>query len=247
MAPKLINGYTFILRTLRLYRAKIPFYILSYQRIIPDARLRGYDTIHSMNILLKFNIQILRSYKLWLVLFILCALIQFFELHALLRFDRPLIEQGQWWRLISGHFTHLGWSHFWLNMAGMGLVAVFFSAYQSDRYWAAAIIFISFFCSVGLMLDHQLDRYVGFSGVLHGLFILGGRLEMQRYKLSGMVLLAVIVGKLIWEQMYGALPGSESMTGGRVAVNAHLYGALAGGFFIFIMRYVPDRWVKYNC
>ncbi len=174
----------------------------------------------------------LRSYKLWLVLFILCFFIQFLHLAPTLRFDRQLIEQWQVWRLISGHFTHLNWVHFMLNMAGLGMVAILFSRYKSTRYWLDALLFISLVCSVGMLIDNQLDRYVGFSGVLHGLFIIGGRWEMQRYKVSGIVLLAIIIGKLVWEQMYGALPGSESITGGRVAINAHLYGAIAGALYL---------------
>ncbi|RDH82420.1 MAG: rhombosortase [endosymbiont of Galathealinum brachiosum] len=180
-----------------------------------------------MNILYK-----LRSYKLWLVLFILCFFIQALHLEGFFRFDRQLIEKWQFWRLISGHLTHLNWSHFLLNMAGLSMVAIFFSSYKSTTYWIEALLFISLVCSVGMLIDNQLDRYVGFSGVLHGLFIIGARWEMTRYKVSGVVLLTIIIGKIIWEQIFGALPGSESMTGGRVAVNAHLYGAVAGVLFV---------------
>jgi len=177
-------------------------------------------------------LQRLQVHKLWLALIALCALMQFMQNTA--AFDRSLIEQGEIWRLLSGHFTHLNWSHFGLNMAGVLMVMVFFANYQSSRYWLGAIVFIALLCSAGLMTDMQLDRYVGFSGVLHGLFIMGARFEMRRYKLSGVVLLVLIVAKLIWEQVFGAMPGSEEMTGGRVAVNAHLYGAVAGVLYLML-------------
>jgi len=175
--------------------------------------------------------QLVRN-KLWLVLIGLCFTIQLFQLEAYFRFDRQLIEQWQLWRIITGHITHLNWSHLLLNMAGLSMVAVFFGQYQANRYWLSALLVIALLCSAGLLLDMQLDRYVGLSGVLHGLFIIGAYWEFKRYKASGAVLLLLIVGKLLWEQAYGALPGSESMTGGRVAVNAHLYGAIAGGLFL---------------
>ncbi|VAW61410.1 hypothetical protein MNBD_GAMMA08-1726 [hydrothermal vent metagenome] len=175
----------------------------------------------------------LRSYKLWLVLFTLCLLIQTFDLQSVLRFDRQLIVQGQIWRLISAHLTHLNWPHFMLNMAGLSLIAIFFSHYKSTKYWLGALFFIALFCSAGLLLDNQLNKYVGFSGVLHGLFIVGGRWELRRYTLSGVVLLTLIIGKIVWEQMFGALPGSESMVNGRVAINAHLYGGIAGVVYLF--------------
>jgi len=181
-------------------------------------------------------ITLFSKYKLWIVLFLICFFIQWLNQAPLFRFDRQLIEHWQWWRLITGHVTHLNWSHFLLNMAGLAMVAFFFSSYKSDLYWLQALLFTAFFCSVGMLLDQQLNRYVGLSGVLHGLFIIGGRWELRRYKLSGAMLLAIIIGKLIYEQMLGALPGSESMTGGRVAINSHLYGALAGGVFLLLGR-----------
>lgn len=192
----------------------------------------------------QLQLQIKRQ-KLWLILIALCFLIQFLQIDA--AFDRELIEQGQLWRLLSGHITHLNWSHYWLNMAGVLMVMVFFSHYQTSYYWLGAVVFVALVCSTGLMLDMQLNRYVGFSGVLHGLFIIGGRYEMQRYKLSGAVLLVLIVAKLAWEQLIGAMPGSEEMAGGRVAVNAHLYGAIAGGVYIVLVERVCRKRSKLKC
>ena len=177
-------------------------------------------------------LQRLQVHKLWLTLIALCFFLQFMQDTA--AFDRGLIERGEVWRFLSGHFTHLNWSHFGLNMGGVIMLMVFFANYQSNAYWLGAIVFIALLSSAGLMLDMQLNRYVGFSGVLHGLFIIGARFEMRRYKWSGVVLLVLIVAKLIWEQVYGAMPGSEEMTGGRVAVNAHLYGAIAGGLYLWL-------------
>ena len=176
----------------------------------------------------------LRRYKLWLVLMLLCLFIQLFNLDPYTRFDRQLIEQWQLWRVLTGHLTHLTWGHFILNMAGMLMVGLFFAHYRSEKYWLIGIVFISMLCSAGLWLDEELARYVGFSGVLHGLFVMGGRWEMKRYKVSGAVILILITAKLIWEQVFGALPGSESMAGGTVAINAHLYGAVGGLVYVLI-------------
>jgi len=71
--------------------------------------------------------------------------------------------------------------------------------------------------------------YVGFSGTLHGLVIAGALADLRHYPKSAALLLILIIGKLVWEQISGALPGSESVAGGNVVVNAHLYGAIGGG------------------
>ena len=38
-----------------------------------------------------------------------------------LRYDRAAIESAELFRLVTGHFAHLGWSHFALNAAGIVL------------------------------------------------------------------------------------------------------------------------------
>jgi membrane associated rhomboid family serine protease len=38
----------------------------------------------------------------------------------------------------------------------------------------------------------------------------------------------LVCGKLLWEQAVGPLPGSAEVAGGKVIVDAHLYGAIGG-------------------
>ena len=99
------------------------------------------------------------------------------------------------------------------------------------------------FCAlfIGLMLyalNPHLHYYVGLSGVLHGLFVVGAWGERQHFRVSAYVLLALVFAKLVWEQLYGAMPGSESMIGGQVLVDAHLYGAIAGGLFLLLHQVI---------
>lgn len=188
--------------------------------------------------------ELIRKYSLWLMLFALCLLLQGFDLSDALRFDRALIGQGQVWLALTGHLVHLNWNHFWLNMGGLLLVAVFFHAYCSTRVWVLLLVWSALMVSLGLyVLNDELLGYVGLSGVLHGLFIVGAWQESRRHPLSGWVLLVLLVAKLIWEQLSGALPGSESMTGGHVVVDAHLYGAIAGAVFVLLHQiiHVNDR------
>lgn len=177
---------------------------------------------------------------LWLLLVGLCFVLQLVPAEAVY-FERQAIAQGELWRLLSGHFVHLNWSHFGLNMAGLFMLWLFFRHYQRQIDWLRAILLIALLCSAGLYADGQLTSYVGFSGVLHGLFVLGALYERRRYPLSGWVLLGLLLGKLLWEQWQGALPGSEAMSGGRVAVNAHLYGALAGLFYYLLAGMLIKR------
>lgn len=170
------------------------------------------------------------NHSLWLLILLLTWALQAGGLVADWRFDRALIAQGEWWLLFTGHFVHLNWNHWALNMAGLAVVAFFFSPYGNLWQWLWVIVLSALFVGLGIYWRNpDLHTYVGLSGVLHGLFIYGAMRETRRYPASGYALLALLVGKLIWEFMNGPLPGSESITGGRVATDAHLYGALGGG------------------
>jgi len=177
------------------------------------------------------------NHVLWLFLFVTCFSLQSAGLVSTLQFDRGLIEQGDYWLLLTGHLVHLNWVHWGLNMAGLLIVAVFFSLYGSIFDWLFVLLFSAIVISFGLYWLHpELVWYVGLSGVLHGLFLYGAIREIRYYPFSGYVLVLLLCGKLFWEYMNGALPGSEEMTGGRVLVEAHLYGALAGLAAVLITR-----------
>ena len=146
-----------------------------------------------------------------------------------LRFQHDAVIHGQLWRLLSGNFVHLGWSHLGMNLAGLILIWALFGRLLSSTTWLVVLIGSSLGVSLGLLIfDPALVWYVGLSGTLHGLFVAGAVASLRAgYRLEWL-LLVVLAGKLTWEQFNGAVPGSTSLAGGAVIVNAHLYGAISG-------------------
>ena len=164
-----------------------------------------------------------------LLVALLCVLLQGAGLVELLRFDRGAIAEGQWWRLLSGNFVHLGTSHLSMNLVGLALVVALVWPGFGAAEWALLTLLSSLVVGAGLYrLNPEIGWYVGFSGTLHGLVAAGCLADLRRYPRSAALLLALVAGKLAWEQLAGALPGSEATAGGRVVVDAHLYGALGG-------------------
>ena len=154
-----------------------------------------------------------------------------------LRFQRAEIGDGQWWRLLSSNFIHLGWSHFAMNMLGLALVGLLFGRYFSLLCCLGLVFFCALVVNLGLLVFNPwLHWYIGFSGVLHGLLLAGALLDAfnQRgvQRLLSWLLFWAVVAKLVWEQWYGALPGSAEFAGGTVIVDAHLYGGVGGVVFI---------------
>ena len=169
----------------------------------------------------------------WLVLVSLIALILLLSMlgetaRQALRFDRiAILNERQYWRLLTGHLVHGSWRHTLLNTAGLGLIVALFRGVYTPMQWCRIGLLSALCIDVGLlMLMPTLQWYVGLSGVLHGL-LAAGAVAWWRVESPGLaaLLTAILVGKLCWEQWQGALPLSGDLP---VIVNAHLYGAAGG-------------------
>lgn len=146
-----------------------------------------------------------------------------------LRYDRPAIMAGEWWRLLSGHLVQGGLAHWALNMLGFALILVIFPDRISWRGLGIPMLLLGFTVSGGLLfLNPEIAWYVGLSGLLHGLFAAYALREM----LAGMWMygftLAALVAKIAYEQMMGPLADTQAMVGLPVIVDAHLYGTVGG-------------------
>ena len=154
-----------------------------------------------------------------------------------LRFDRLGIGAGEFWRGLTGHFVHLGWPHFGLNAAGLGLVWYLVGDAYDARRWLIIGGFSIIAMDLGLwFLDPELQWYVGLSGLLHGALAAGLTERLRRPDAEAIVLAALLLGKLGWEQLSGPLPGSEATAGGAVVVDSHLFGALGGAVTALMLR-----------
>jgi rhomboid family GlyGly-CTERM serine protease len=146
-----------------------------------------------------------------------------------LQYHRTYIIEGELWRLVSAHLTHLGWGHLAMNLAGFWLILTLFPATRSPLRCLILLILLILGTSIGLWLfSPEVSWYRGLSGVLHGLICWGALNQLRRQPAVSLFIIAFVVIKLFWEQWQGPLPGSESMAAGSVIVDAHLYGAVSG-------------------
>ncbi len=160
-----------------------------------------------------------------------------------LRYARTAVADGELWRLVTGHLVHLGWSHLLMN--ALALVAIWVLVGRSLR--GAEWLFVAAVSVAGIdagfwWLDERLEWYVGMSGLLHGLLAAGLLAGSRDRRGESLALGLLLVGKLAWEQLFGALPGSAEAAGGAVVVDAHLYGAL-GGAAAAVLLAIPD-WLR---
>jgi rhomboid family GlyGly-CTERM serine protease len=148
---------------------------------------------------------------------------------TLLRYDADAITAGQWWRMLSGNFVHLGWWHLFLNEMGILVLVLLCPESLSWAVWVRRLVLLGLGMSAGLYwLVPETHWYVGMSGVIHGLFVLGlGRQIVTQRDLIAAGCLAYLVGKIAWELGAGVPISDEAAIGGKVLVESHLYGSLS--------------------
>jgi rhomboid family GlyGly-CTERM serine protease len=146
-----------------------------------------------------------------------------------LSYDRPEIAAGELWRLLSGHFVHLGISHLIWDAAGFLLIWYLVGQSFGRMQW----VIVSLVTIVGIdlgfwFLEPNLSWYVGLSGLVHGLLAAGIVGNLKSGRVDMWILGAALIAKLAYEALVGPLPGSAQSSGGTVIVAAHVYGAVAG-------------------
>lgn len=141
-----------------------------------------------------------------------------------LRLDPAELSQGQWWRLLTAHFVHLSWPHAWLNVAGVMLCcALAPNVFDHRLPWRLVALALGIsLCLWGF--SSAVLPYVGLSGVLYGLFVLGLAPRALRRDGQAIAALALITGWMLWQWYEGPLPAEEHLIGGPIIEVAHLYG-----------------------
>lgn len=183
--------------------------------------------------------QVFARWPYLLVGIIIIALSVFPELYTALDYNRTDIKNGHFWRIFTGHLLHTNHHHLWLNFAALLLLALLHGKFYSPVSLTLFYLYSSAVVSVGIFVfTPNMHSYVGLSGVLHGLFILGALWDIKHKDKTGYLLLVGILLKVGHEQMYGATESLKQLIDADVAIDAHLYGTYAGAsFFLFQILY----------
>ena len=148
-----------------------------------------------------------------------------------LPYDRAaILAGGEYGRLITAHFFHYDLAHLAWNLVGLALVAALFAREFDLRGWIVILVASTVAVDLGfLVFEPQLEWYVGFSGVLHGLMAAGLCAWLWRTPDAITALVAGLFAfKLGWEHLVGPLPFTASTLAVPVIHQAHTYGAVGG-------------------
>lgn len=180
----------------------------------------------------------MRNYILYSVIIFLVLFMSFMEPYSTqyFIFDRTLINEGEWWRLFTAHFLHLSNTHMIGNLLAVCLFAYIAGEYLNNLQGILLVAWCIAVVGLGLyMFANHLERYVGLSGVLHGLLIASPFISKFYSRTIAYCFLTVIIVKVGWEQspFYDDMALVDTI-GGRVEAKSHLMGVVAGLSYLFM-------------
>ncbi len=191
--------------------------------------------------LIRFMVAVGRRFGASLLLVVLAVLI-FVSTTATqhLQYDRKATQMGEFWRLITGHWTHWSFDHLLWDVFAFAVLAGLCEQAGRTRL-LACIITSSLSISLGVMVVRpDMPLYRGLSGIDSSLFVLVA-LEMikrslidgdrQRMTVVGACLVAFML-KVLFELSTGTTVFVDSAQSGMVPLPlAHIIGAGVGFLF----------------
>lgn len=165
------------------------------------------------------------------VVAIIAVVLYFFEPSSShwLAYNRPMLQELQWWRGLTGHFPHTNGYHLILNLFGVWLLwALHGYSYQWRQYLALVAVLALGISGCMYGWNDTIREYVGLSGLLHGLFVWGAITDIRQREKTGWLLLIGVVGKIAHEQYTGASIQLGELIDAHVMIDAHMYGAICG-------------------
>jgi rhomboid family GlyGly-CTERM serine protease len=157
---------------------------------------------------------------------------QYFDL---LVFDKTAVTQGEYWRLLSGHFTHSSFSHAVWDIIAFSASLVWLATYSTRALIPSVVAGVLLVNILLLSNGSPINYYCGLSGILFSPLIAAAYLHAKHHKnVMGVMPLLLIVIKLI----------ADLITQETVFVNtqwqaypeSHLMGAVAGLFVVGVIE-----------
>lgn len=150
------------------------------------------------------------------------------KLTLLLRFEREAILSGELYRLFTAHFVHLNWIHALMNVAATIIGWYLLRDSMTNRQWILSIAISGLVVSVLLFSLPELEWYVGFSGIIHGLMLQGLILQKHLRFIEKALMVSALLLKVFYELWQGSSAADLEFIDGNIIVEAHLFGLLAG-------------------
>jgi rhomboid protease GluP len=150
---------------------------------------------------------------------------------------RPVTLNGEWWRLITNFFLHIGIVHLLFNMYALVYIGLLLEPYLGKLRFATAYFFTGVIASLASLWWHDLTISAGASGAIFGMYgVFLSMLTTNLIEKSARKALLTSIGIFVG---YNLLNGMK----GNVDNAAHLGGLCSGlliGYAYFPSLKKPD-------
>lgn len=143
-----------------------------------------------------------------------------------LLYVRTAVNEGAWWKVLSGQFVHTNWPHYLLNISSLWLFALLFYNTIRVRTFTISLIILTFFVGLCLHLfDPRIHWYAGLSGAIYGLFLIGAYGAFQQNdRLVAYGVSVIVIGKVLGDHWLGLLQNNAALIEARIVTESHVYG-----------------------
>jgi len=154
---------------------------------------------------------------------------------------RPLTMEGEWWRLITNCFLHIGIFHLLMNMYALLYIGILLEPRIGKTKFTISYIFTGITASIASLWWHDSTVSAGASGAIFGLYgvflaLLTTNLIEKKTRNALLASIGVFV-------MYNLLNGAK----GNIDNAAHIGGLIVGiilGFSFYLPLTQPDLKIK---
>ncbi len=148
-------------------------------------------------------------------------------------FDKLAVREGEYWRLLTGHFTHSSFSHSFWNVLAFSASLMWLGIYSMRMILLAIVVGVVMVSGLLISSWSPLDYYCGLSGILFSPLIIAAYLHARHHKgLINLIPLGVICVKLIVDLTVHKAIFVDTIW--LVYPESHLAGAVAGLLVIVI-------------
>ena len=163
-----------------------------------------------------------------------------------LRYQPNWWVDSEYWRGFTAHWVHANWQHLILNATGLVLCLTIASPKWPVWKWVVYNMYLAIGISTLFTLRNpELNWYVGYSGILFGIYLVAAADLYSRNKTIALLLGSAIAIKVLLEQFSDIRLGSGDLIGIPVIIDAHLYGLLLG-LSIALAQRVYTIWLERN-
>jgi rhomboid protease GluP len=150
---------------------------------------------------------------------------------------KPLVQEGEWWRIITSIFVHIGLFHLMFNIIGLALVGFQMDKELSVKEYIIFYLLTGIIASITSLLFHDKTISAGASGAIMGLYGVG--ISMLILKIGSGESRAIFSLGLIVIVLSTLLMGLVTPSDN----SAHL-GGLVSGFFLGLVYFPFKKFIN---